>query len=157
MKLIHPDDKEFILDQDKKKQAGNKDVIELHGNIMRDRCPKCNNITDDIKLELKSKPVCTKCGELMRPDVVLYGENLDSRILSKAQEMSATCELFFSVGTSSVVEPAASLPFSAKGNGAYLVEINPEDTPLTQYADEQIKGKSGKILPQLVMMMERIR
>ncbi len=138
-------------------QAGNKKIIELHGNIMRDRCSKCNNVNPDINMELKSPPVCSKCGELMRPDVVLFGENLDRRNLLEAQEMSATCELFFSIGTSSVVEPAASLPFSAKGNGAYLVEINPEDTPLTQYADEQLKGKSGEILPQMVMMIERVR
>jgi NAD-dependent deacetylase len=137
--------------------AGNKNVIELHGNIMRNRCSECGNISKKIDLELNSPPVCSKCGQRMRPDVILFGENLDNQNLENAQEMSATCELFFSIGTSSVVEPAASLPFSAKGNGAYLVEINPEETPLTQYVDDYIKGKSGDILPQLVMMIEKVR
>jgi len=137
--------------------AGNKKVIELHGNIMRDRCSKCDFKKDDIDLELKTLPVCSKCGSMLRPDVVLFGENLDSRKLSAAQELASTCEIFFSVGTSGVVEPAASLPFSAKGNGALLVEINPEETPLSKYADEYLKGNSGEILPLLVMMIEKIR
>jgi NAD-dependent deacetylase len=137
--------------------AGNKNVIELHGNIMRNKCSECGHISTEINLELIEPPKCTKCNNMMRPDVVLYGENLNNNDLAKAQEMSATCELFLSVGTSSLVEPAASLPLSAKGNGAYLVEINPEDTPLTQFVDEQLKGKSSKILTQLVMILDRIR
>jgi NAD-dependent deacetylase len=137
--------------------AGSTNVVELHGNIMRDKCSECGEISSEIKLELTEPPKCTKCGKLMRPDVVLFGENLQSKDLLKAQEMSATCELFISIGTSSFVEPAASLPLSAKGNGAYLVEINPEDTPLTKYVDEQLKGKSSKILAQLVMILDRIR
>jgi len=137
--------------------AGNKNVIELHGNIIRDKCSECDNISTEINLELNEPPKCTKCGKMMRPDVVLFGENLNHSDLSKAHGMSATCELFVSIGTSSLVEPAASLPFAAKGNGAYLVEINPEDTPLTQYVDEQLKGKSSKILTQLFMILDRIR
>ena len=71
--------------------------------------------------------------------------------------MSATCELFISIGTSSLVEPAASLPFAAKGNGAYLVEINPEETPLTKFVDEQLKAPSSKILAQLAVVLDKIR
>lgn len=137
--------------------AGNKNIVELHGNIMRDKCSECDNINIEISPELTEPPKCTKCGNLMRPDVILYGENLKQNDLAKANEMSATCELFISIGTSSLVEPAASLPFSAKGNGSYLVEINPEDTPLTEYVDEQLKGTSSKILAQLVMILDRIR
>lgn len=137
--------------------AGNKNVVELHGNIMRDKCSECGHINTEINLELKEPPMCTKCEKIMRPDVVLFGENLNNSDLSKAQELSATCELFISIGTSSLVEPAASLPLSAKGNGAYLVEINPEDTPLTQFVDEQLKGKSSKILTQIALILDRIR
>lgn len=137
--------------------AGNKNVIELHGNIMQDKCSECGDITSEINLELTDLPKCSKCGSLMRPNVVLFGENLNSKKISAAQEMSATCELFISIGTSSLVEPAASLPFAAKGNGAYLVEINPEDTPLTQYVDEQLKGTSSKILAQIAVVLDKIR
>jgi len=137
--------------------AGSKTVVELHGNIMRDKCSNCGRITSEINLEPTGPPKCTKCGELMRPDVVLYGENLDSKNLSKAQEMSATCELFISIGTSGLVEPAASLPLAAKGNGAYLVEVNPEETPLTKLVDEQLKAPSSKILAQLAVALDKIR
>ena len=137
--------------------AGNKNIVELHGNIMRNKCSNCDNVSSEINLELTVPPECSKCGKLMRPDVILFGENLRQSDLAKANEMAATCELFISIGTSSLVEPAASLPFAAKGNGSYLVEINPEDTPLTEFVDEQLKGKSSKILAQLVMILDRIR
>lgn len=139
------------------KLAGNKNVIELHGNIMYNKCSGCEEITDTSTVEQNTAPVCSKCGARMRPNVVLFGENLNSKNIASAQEMSATCELFFSIGTSGVVEPAASLPFSAKGNGAFLVEINPEETPLTPYVNEYLKGDAGYILPQLVMVIEKIR
>ena len=66
-------------------------------------------------------------------------------------------EVFFAIGTSAVVEPAASLPYMAKGNGAYVVEINPEKTPLTDAADEHLEGEADRILPSLVIELERIR
>jgi NAD-dependent protein deacetylase/lipoamidase len=137
--------------------AGNNKLVELHGNIMRDKCSDCGDVNSEINMELSEPPTCTKCGKLMRPDVVLFGENLSRKDISNAQEMSATCELFISIGTSSLVEPAASLPYAAKGNGAYLVEINPEDTPLTQFVDEQLKGTSSKILAQLAVILDKIR
>lgn len=139
--------------------AGSKNVIELHGNIKNTYCIKCGyrnehpeNVpdTDDI-------PTCPKCSSYMRPDVILFGESLDPERLRKAQQASATCEVFFSVGTSGLVEPAASLPYIAKGNGAYLVELNTEQTPLSVTADEALLGKSGKILPMLYMLYERYK
>ena len=91
----------------------------------------------------------------MRPGVVLFGESLPQKALSEAQEAAATCEVFFSIGTSAVVEPAASLPYIAKGNGAYLVEVNTERTPLSEHADEVIIGKAGETLPYLIMALDR--
>jgi len=137
-------------------EAGNKNVLELHGNIKRTRCDDCGYelAAEDI-LEKDSVPKCPKCGQFARPDVVLFGEALPNEILAKAQEASATCELFFSIGTSALVEPAASLPYIAKANGAYIVEINTERTPLSDHADEVIIGKAGDILPQIVMLLER--
>jgi len=134
-------------------------VIELHGNITHTYCIDCNFRTnrDEFEDEVDGIPRCPECNGYMRPDVVLFGETLDPECLTKAQEASATCEVFFSIGTSSLVEPAASLPYVAKGNGAYLVEINTEQTPLSVTADEALLGKSGKILPLLVMILDRFR
>lgn len=140
-------------------KAGSTDVLELHGNIMRSRCSECGYLpeADGKILAFDKIPYCPKCNGLIRPDVVLFNENLNSTILYQAQEASATCEVFFSIGTSSLVEPAASLPYIAKANGAYLVEINVERTPLSDNADEFIEGKSGKILPMITVLFEKIR
>jgi len=136
--------------------AGSKNIIELHGNIMQLKCTKCD-FEDEIEdYDYHEVPVCKQCSSVMRPDVVLFGENLLADRLRQAQEKSATCEVFFTIGTSGLVEPAASLPYMAKGNGAYIVEINPEETPLSAIVDESIRGESGTILPQLVMTIERI-
>ncbi len=133
------------------RKAGSKNIIELHGNIYRDRCTKCGNLQDPDE----SRTNCEKCAEPIRPDVVLYGENLGDQILKKAQEAAAVCEVFFSIGTSSVVEPAASLPYLAKANGAYLMEINIEETPLSIHANESLRGSTGKILPQMAILLDK--
>lgn len=138
-------------------QAGSTKLVELHGNIMRIKCSECGEVVDDGKSGYEALPKCSKCSSLMRPDVVLFGENLDQDMLRNAQMASAECEVFLSIGTSSVVEPAASLPYLAKGNGAYLAEINTEPTPLSQHADESIIGSAGKLLPLLLMIIERIK
>jgi NAD-dependent deacetylase len=139
------------------KIAGNKKLIELHGNIFETKCADCGqNFTDDID-ESKDVPKCKKCGGYLRPDVVLFGENLPENKLRKAQEMAAACEIFFSIGTSSVVEPAASLPYLAKANGSYVVEINSEETPLSSHADECLRGAAGKVLPTLVIIIEKLQ
>jgi NAD-dependent deacetylase len=88
---------------------------------------------------------------------VLYGENLEDKNLRAAQEAAAGCEIFFSIGTSSLVEPAASLPYLAKANGSYVVEINSEETPLSQHADECLRGKTEKLLPALVIIIEKLQ
>ena len=135
--------------------AGSKKLIELHGNILRDRCSKCNTLYP-AAAAVGAIPTCTKCDALLRPDVVLFGENLNETLLRKAQHASAECEVFLSIGTSGVVEPAASLPLLSKANGAYLVEINEEETPLSVHSNETLRGPSGKILPQMAMVIEKI-
>ena len=134
------------------RQAGTKNLIELHGNIYRDRCINCGHRQQPET----GKRICDKCKGPIRPDVVLFGENLDEKALRSAQEAAAQCEVFFSIGTSSVVEPAASLPYLAKANGAYLVEINIEDTPLSIQANETLKGTAGKILPQIAILVDKL-
>jgi len=139
-------------------KAGSTNPIELHGNVKRNRCTNCNDLTQSDNLDTgDSIPKCTKCGSVLKPDVILFGEALDQKILRKAQEASAVCEVFISIGTSSLVEPAASLPYIAKGNGAYLVEINTEETPLTENVDEVISHPSAKVLTNLVIILDRLR
>lgn len=133
------------------KIAETQNILELHGNIYRNKCSKCNVIFDsNVEIDPDNIPLCNKCGGKLRPDVVWFGEMLDSQIINSAFDMSERCQIFFSVGTSAIVHPAASLPVSAKQNGAVLVEINPEETPLSYLCDFSIRAQSGDFLPRLV-------
>ena len=134
--------------------AGSNKLIELHGNIMRNKCIECGKpFEGDFNLK-EGIPKCTTCGGMIRPNVVWFGENLPEDQIMAAQELAMRCEVFFSIGTSSIVEPAASLPYMAKGNGAYLVEINIEETPLTGSANEFIQVPADKILPELIVKLQ---
>lgn len=137
--------------------AGSKRVLELHGNITRNKCIECSQPYANDHIDQNEIPHCPKCGGLIRPDVVWFGELLPEMVIREAQELSAAAEIFFSVGTSSTVEPAASLPYLAKGNGAYLVEVNPERTPLSDIANESIQVGADVYLPRLVIELDRIR
>jgi NAD-dependent deacetylase len=85
----------------------------------------------------------------MRPDVVLFGEMLPERVWISAAERAAHCDLCFVVGTSAIVYPAAGLPYAASEAGAFLVEVNPEPTPLSEMCDVTLRGAAGEILPLL--------
>lgn len=130
--------------------AGSQHVIELHGNIQRVRCSVCGKQALDWEENETEVPRCQKCEGLLRPDVVWFGETLPPQALEAAVEAARRCQVFFSIGTSGVVQPAASLPYAAKRKGALVVEINLEETPLTHRADFAFHGKAGEILPALV-------
>ena len=133
------------------KRAGSKNVVELHGNIERSYCVDCGKDAPDVDLlSSQGVPRCTSCGGLIRPGVVWFGEMLPTEAFARAERASRTCDLFFSVGTSSVVYPAASLPMVALEHGAFVVEINRERTDLSSRAHEVLVGKAGEILPALV-------
>jgi NAD-dependent deacetylase len=132
------------------RMAGNQNVLELHGNIQRVRCADCHTLAETWDEESESVPRCPKCGGLLRPDVVWFGETLPRDQLEAAVAAARACEVFFSIGTSGVVQPAASLAFAAHNRGAVVVEINAEPTPLTSKANYVFPGKSGEILPGLV-------
>lgn len=131
-------------------RAGNTDVLELHGNILRSRCHATGKVVSDDTLTGAPPASPFAEGGLVRPDVVWFGEALPEAILAAAVEASSKADIFFSVGTSSQVEPAASLARLAASAGAKVVEINPEETPLTAHADVVLRGKSAELLPRIV-------
>ncbi len=131
-------------------RAGNEHLLELHGNIGRVKCFHENEIVSDWKESEQVPPPCPRCGGPLRPDVVWFGESLPEDILQAAFDAARSCDLLFSVGTSSLVQPAASLPYEAKRNEAKVVEVNPERTPLSAAADYVLTGPAGVILPRLI-------
>ena len=130
--------------------AGSHATIELHGDISRTKCSFENQIISDWPETDAIPPHCPRCGELLRPDVVWFGESLPTEPLEAAFEAASSCQVFLSVGTSTLVEPAASLPFLALRVGATVIEINPQETPLTPLANYSSQHPAGKVLPQLV-------
>ena len=140
------------------RRAGSQKIIELHGNIMRNKCIDCTYLGEaDGEDESQPVPECPKCSGKLRPDVVWFGETLPMDEVTEAQRVSQETEIFFSIGTSSLVEPAASLAYLAKGNGAYLVEINPDETPLSSVANERFPFAVEKFLPALEMVIKKLR
>ncbi|MGH9762673.1 MAG: SIR2 family NAD-dependent protein deacylase, partial [Blastocatellia bacterium] len=107
--------------------AGSLNVLELHGNLWRARCLRCSSTFESRESPLEQiPPRCFVCGGAARPDVVLFGEYLPESVFEKAELAAARCDLFFVIGTSAVVYPAASLPIAAKQAGAKVIEVNPE-------------------------------
>ncbi|MFO1420065.1 MAG: NAD-dependent deacylase [Candidatus Competibacteraceae bacterium] len=132
------------------RRAGSHRILELHGNLFRAKC--CN---EDQPVESGSDgdeipPRCPRCGGLLRPDVVWFGEMLPAGALRAAEHAAATAEIFFSIGTSALVYPAADLPFAALAAGATVVEINPQPTPLSPRVTFSLNGPAGSVLPALV-------
>jgi NAD-dependent deacetylase len=130
-------------------RAGSRRVIELHGSILRSRCSEDGDVVERPDGGQKP-PACPRCGAPVRPDVVWFGEMLPPSAFESASEAARGCEVFLSVGTSSLVYPAAGLPHEALESGAILVEINPSVTPLTPHADHVLHGRAGEVLPAIV-------
>jgi NAD-dependent deacetylase len=131
-------------------RAGSERMVELHGNIHRFRCFENDCSIDNFDLEHGR---CRSCGGYLRPDVVWFGEMLPTDALETATNAAESCDVFFSIGTSSVVYPAADLWRRAKDSGAIVIEINKDPTPLTPLADHSFLGKAGEILPALVQQI----
>ncbi|SNB68803.1 SIR2 family NAD-dependent protein deacylase [Thermoflexus hugenholtzii] len=130
-------------------QAGSRRVIELHGSLWRMRCVREGRVWEDRRVPLPELPPrCPACGALARPDVVWFGEPLPKAAWTQAFRAAAEAEIFLIIGTSGLVEPAASLPRWARAHGARLIEFNIEDTALTPLADEVWRGPVGETLPR---------
>lgn len=132
-------------------QAGSQNVIELHGSIMTARCFDRGHQSEFWpESSEQCPPVCEICASLMRPNVVWFNESLPKRAIDEAMRASRECDVFFSIGTSSIVYPAAALATNALESGAVVIEINPNETPLTSMATYSIVGPSGIVLPELL-------
>ncbi len=141
-------------------RAGSKNVIRLHGNINRDKC--LANCQGDPTVISRAKIVwdasglarCPHCGQPVRPDVVWFGEMLPLAPLDAAR-IAVTCtDVMLVVGTSGVVQPAADLPFTAKENGAAIIEFNPFESAITSIADLWLAAPSGETLPRVVAALD---
>jgi NAD-dependent deacetylase len=131
-------------------RAGSLHVIELHGNITRTKCFREGTIISSWKDNGDVPPKCPGCGGWLRPDVVWFEEAMPEMELELALAASSKCDVFLTIGTSSVVYPAASLPFEALRGGATVVEINPQRTPFTDKAHFALAGDAGVVLPELL-------
>jgi NAD-dependent deacetylase len=130
-------------------RAGSDGVIEFHGNLFEDRCFVEGCIVSDADMSA-DVPVCPGCGGMLRPGVVWFGEAIPESALHAAAAAVSACDVFFSIGTSALVWPAAGLADAARQQGASVVEINLDATPLSSQTDFCLQGKSGSLLPELV-------
>jgi len=137
--------------------AGSKNVIEFHGTNRTLSCLKCSTKVDGTSLKLEDLPArCARCSSLLKPDVVFFGEPIpwDAQVTSLKE--SKSCTVVLVIGTSAVVYPAASIPYTAKERGAIIIEINKESTPLTdQISNYLILGSAGEIIPAIVEEVKR--
>jgi len=131
------------------REAGSKQLIEIHGNIFRFKCFDNGHPVEELPEGDETPPHC-HCGSLIRPDVVWFGELLDRGHLERSFAALARCEVILVVGTSGIVSPAAEFPAAAKEAGARVIEINPEETPITPLADVFIPAPAGLALGPLV-------
>lgn len=131
-------------------QAGSRNVIELHGNIARVKCFDEDRLVEQWIETPDPPPRCPRCGGLLRPDVVWFGEMLPATALERAFQAARAADVFLTVGTSGLVQPAASLPLEAVEAGATVIEINPQETPLSPWMTSSWRGAAGVILPQLL-------
>lgn len=129
-------------------QAGSRNIIELHGRLDVARCTACPHRETGLH-DLGEDPHCPVCGARMRPGVVWFNEPLTPGAFEAAQRAVRECDVALIIGTSGVVQPAASLADAAKAAGARLIEINPEPTPISEFADVCIRERCGSALTAL--------
>ena len=129
-------------------RAGNRNIVELHGNMWRMKCPRDGNVFDIVSPVSEIPPLC-QCGSVLRPDVVWFGEPLPEGVVELAHRIASRSEVMFVVGTSAIVYPAAALPIATKSSGGLVIEVNVEPTELTPYADLSIFSPAGKAVPAI--------
>jgi len=134
-------------------RSGSSRVLELHGSIVKIKCSVCD-YKEEILTEISELPPLCKCGNILRPDVVWFGESLSQNVWQNAISFASNCDLMVIVGTSLVVSPANTLPIYANQNNATLIEINPENTEMSGEMDMIIRNTSAKSIPKLVSLFK---
>jgi NAD-dependent deacetylase len=131
-------------------RAGSRNIVELHGSLYRWRCSQCGREREEHGPAFgRYPPTCETCGGNRRPSVVWFGELLPSVAVLAAHRALAGCDVFLSLGTSAVVEPAASFLAATRRRRARTCEVNPEQTHVSHLVDWWIAGRTGEILPSL--------
>ena len=130
--------------------AGSRNLLEIHGNLWRTRCLSCGEVRENREAPIGRIPPRCSCDGPLRPDVVWFGETLPPDLLQKAIRAVEACDLMLVVGTSGVVQPAASMADTVLARGMPVVEINLDPTPLSDRATYALHGKAGEILPKLI-------
>ena len=134
-------------------RSGSTNVLELHGSIIRIKCTLCN-FSDNIIENFESLPPKCECGNVLRPDVVWFGEALPQDVWKNAMEEASTCDMMIIAGTSLAVSPANTLPIYAKQNGATLIEVNPEKTVMSNDMDLSIQTTSANALQKILAILK---
>jgi len=144
-------------------RAGSRSVLRLHGSLFAPRCFDCDEPAP-LSAQVPDEPApgralapprCARCGGLVRPGVVWFGEPLPEAAIARAFEAAQSCDVFVSVGTSSLVHPAAQVPFVAKRAGARVIQVNPNPTALDEVADLNLRSPAATALPTLVDSLSR--
>ncbi|MEN8007203.1 MAG: NAD-dependent deacylase [Candidatus Krumholzibacteriota bacterium] len=130
--------------------AGSTRVLEFHGSIWVVRCQQCGTEDLDRRVPIPIPPSCDRCGGMIRPGVVWFGEGIDPGVLRASAEAAADCDLFLVVGTAGAVYPAAGLVGTARQAGARVVEFNLEPGGVTHLADLFVPGSAADTLGHLV-------
>lgn len=139
-------------------RAGSSDVLELHGSLWKAHClERCGAVEDPFPFPAPEIPPPCRCGSVLRPSVVLFGEMLPDGAMHAAERHARECDVCLVVGTSGAVWPAAGIPLAAGDAGGTTVEVNPEDTELTRQVDIVLRGPSGELLPRLLQRARELR
>ena len=133
--------------------AGSRNVVEFHGNIFTNRCFRDGHIVECD--DEQAVPTCPRCGGPARPGVVWFGEAIPGEALDLSFAAASECDVFFSIGTSSLVQPAAGLATIAAGAGATTIEVNPEPTDISGSFTAVWQAKAGTVLPKLIESLPR--
>lgn len=141
-------------------EAGNKNVIEFHGNTRYFVCMQCGRKykVEQVKIEEGKAPVCPECGGLLKPDFVFFGEPIPADAYQKSFELAQKSDVMLVIGTTGIVYPAAMIPITAKQNGAKIIEVNLEPSAYTEQGitDIFLQGKATEVMSNLLAEVKKI-
>lgn len=130
------------------RRAGSAKVLEVHGDLWATKCTECSHHSK-LDAPADGVPKCPECGSRLRPDVVWFGESLDGDVMASVYAELERADVCLVIGTSALVQPAASFPLIVEQNGGKILEFNVEETPLSRIVDIHLSGKAGITLPQI--------